>query len=66
MVDFYFLIEKIKKELYEFSKEVGIKFMIEISFLDLNLNTYNNTFYPYRKPNNEINYIITNRITRKQ
>ena len=55
-------IEKIKKELYSFSKEIGIKFKIEnpafeINFLDLNLNAYSNTFYPYRKPNNEINYI---------
>ena len=31
----------------------------EISFQDLNLNTYNNTFYIYRKTNNEINYINT-------
>ena len=44
--------EKRKTELYSFSKEIGITFNIEnpaykISFFDLYLNTYNNTFYPY-------------------
>ena len=45
-------IEKLKKKMHEYGKTIGLKKEIEnplyiINFLDLILNTTNNTFHPY-------------------
>ena len=58
-------IEKMKKELHKFAKSIKIKIIIEnpafqINFLDLNLNLKKHSFFPYRKPNNRINYVNAN------
>jgi len=55
-------VDKIKKEMHKFAKSMEIKFVIEnpsfeINYLDLNLNLKKHSHYPYRKPNNKINYV---------
>merc|ERR1712240_441732 len=44
------------------NKSIGINIIIEnpswkIEYLDLNFNLLNDTYYPFRKDNNKINYI---------
>ena len=58
-------IEKIKKEMHKFAKSIEIQLVIEnpsfeINYLDLNLNIKQHSYYPYRKPNNKINYVNAN------
>ena len=54
-----------KKEMHKFAKSIEIKLVIEnssfeINYLDLNLNLKEHGYYPYKKPNNKINYINAN------
>ena len=53
---------EIEEKIHENAKTIGLKIEIErpsyiINFLDMNLNTINNIFQPYLKPNNIIDYI---------
>ena len=51
--------------MHKYANEIGINIELEnpayeINYLDLNLNSKNGTFHPYRKPNNDIKYIDVN------
>ena len=51
--------------MHKFAKSMEIKLVIEnpsfeINYLDLNLNLKQHSHYPYRKPNNKINYVNAN------
>ena len=55
-------VEKIKKKMQKFAKSIHINLVIknrsfQINYLDLNLNLKQHSYYPYRKPNNKINYV---------
>ena len=55
-------VEKKKKKLHNFAKTLGIKITIEnpattVNYLDLNFNSNNLTYCPYRKPNKNISYV---------
>ena len=49
-------ITEIKNKVHEYANEIGIEIVLEnpvykINYLDLNLDSRNETFHPYRKPN---------------
>ena len=51
--------------MHKFAKPIEIKLVIEnpafeINYLDLNLYLKHDSYYPYRKPNNKINYLNAN------
>ena len=55
-------IDRIRKKLHHIFNELGLKITVDTSltkvdFLDVSLNLHQNTFEPYRKPNNTPLYI---------
>ena len=54
--------ERIKKDFQKFFRENDLNIVIKcnlkiVDYLDVTLNLLNNTYKPFSKPNNEINYI---------
>ena len=55
-------IERLKKRIVKMFKDCGLSITIEcnlksVDFLDITFDLVNNTYKPYRKPNNEPQYI---------
>ena len=55
-------LDKLRKELHSFFGTFGLKITIEtglqtVNFLDVTFDLYNNSFQPYRKPNDTPQYI---------
>ena len=55
-------VERLKKKIVKIFKESGLSITIEcnlksVDFLDITFDLVNNTYKPYRKPNNEPQYI---------
>ena len=58
-------MERAKKDLVDIFKKNGLKITIDanrrvVNFLDVTFNLNNNTFYPYRKPNDTPLYVHKN------
>ena len=56
--------DKIRKQIIKVFKDIGFQIEIEINlpianFLDITLNLTNETYQPYKKPNNNLSYIHT-------
>ncbi len=54
--------ESVKKSLVEIFKQNGLNITVDanlkiVNFLDITINLFNNTYYPYRKPNDTPLYI---------
>ena len=55
-------IERLKKRIVKMFKDCGLSTTVEcnlksVDFLDITFDLVNNTYKPYRKPNNEPQYI---------
>ena len=56
--------DRLRKRIFKKFQSIGFKIEIvtnlqEVDFLDVTFNLINNTYYPYKKPNDNLTYINT-------